>query len=140
MCAINKFLQIFGKILPSTLYLKFSVCITFPFLSICSQFPFSNEQVRILLYRECDWRGRRLLFDSTAVQKDNVSASGPNNLHTTPNCKKYSNYIDTIDGVSYRYTRPDEDFNGIGDMVFGSVSMSMRATTLKVCMTFLYSF
>lgn len=89
--------------------------------------------MRILLYRECDWRGRRLLFDSTAVQKVNVSASGPNTRRTTPDCKKYSNYIDTIDGVSYRYARPDEDFNGIGDMVFGSVSMSVRATTLKVC-------
>ena len=34
----------------------------------CSQFPFSKDQVRILLFRECDWRGRRLLFDSSAIE------------------------------------------------------------------------
>jgi hypothetical protein len=33
-----------------------------------SQFPFNKEQVRILLFRECDWRGRRLLFDSSAIE------------------------------------------------------------------------
>lgn len=33
-----------------------------------SQFPFSKDQVRILLFRECDWRGRRLLFDSSAIE------------------------------------------------------------------------
>lgn len=27
------------------------------------------EQVRILLFRECEWRGRKLLFDSITVQK-----------------------------------------------------------------------
>jgi hypothetical protein len=24
--------------------------------------------VRVLLYRDCDWRGRRLLFDSSAIE------------------------------------------------------------------------
>lgn len=27
------------------------------------------NQVRILLFRECEWRGRKLLFDSMTVQK-----------------------------------------------------------------------
>lgn len=27
------------------------------------------DQVRILLFRECEWRGRKLLFDSMSVQK-----------------------------------------------------------------------
>lgn len=29
----------------------------------------SPEQVRLLLFKECDWRGRKLLFDSSAIQK-----------------------------------------------------------------------
>lgn len=28
-----------------------------------------TDQVRILLFRECEWRGRKLLFDSMMVQK-----------------------------------------------------------------------
>jgi len=34
-----------------------------------SQFPFDATQVRVLLYREDDSHGRRLLFDSHALQK-----------------------------------------------------------------------
>lgn len=34
-----------------------------------SQFPFDTSQVRVLVYRECDSRGRRLLFDSRALEK-----------------------------------------------------------------------
>jgi len=30
---------------------------------------FAPDQVRLVLFRECDFRGRKLLFDSDAVQK-----------------------------------------------------------------------
>ena len=47
----------------------FIILIKFPLLFfLYSQFPFSKDQVRILLFRECDWRGRRLLFDSSAIE------------------------------------------------------------------------
>lgn len=42
---------------------------TLIYSSIFSQFPFDGSQVRILVYRECDTRGRRLLFDSNALEK-----------------------------------------------------------------------
>lgn len=143
------------------------------------QFSFSNDQVRILLYRECDWRGRRLLFDSTALQKiactnkststvpqlssqhvkesappistdcpadygsklssrtQGSSSHKPSNNCTTPTpsaaeMKKNPSYIETVNGISYRYARAEPDFNDIGEMVFGSVAMSVRTTTLKV--------
>lgn len=47
-----------------------------------SQFPFNKEQVRILLFRECDWRGRRLLFDSSAIEPV-TTTSIPNNSQQT---------------------------------------------------------
>lgn len=118
-----------------------------------SQFPFSNEQVRILLYCESDWRGRILLFDSTAIEKVNLSSNGTTTTTTTPNHQQHgpkkqsstgsscggdkkqppSTYIDTVGGYVYRYPRSTEsDFNSIGEMVFGSVAMSVRSTTLKV--------
>ncbi|XP_037807172.1 uncharacterized protein LOC119600753 isoform X1 [Lucilia sericata] len=55
-----------------------------------SQFPFDGRQVRILVYRECDSRGRRLLFDSNALEKvylkednGNVSHSSRHNVKST---------------------------------------------------------
>uniref|UniRef100_A0A1I8NI38 UDENN FNIP1/2-type domain-containing protein n=1 Tax=Musca domestica TaxID=7370 RepID=A0A1I8NI38_MUSDO len=55
-----------------------------------NQFPFDGSQVRILVYRECDTRGRRLLFDSNALEKvyhhkekngNNNSSSGSSSKH-----------------------------------------------------------
>ncbi|EDV96572.1 uncharacterized protein LOC6557094 isoform X2 [Drosophila grimshawi] len=41
-----------------------------------SQFPFDASQVRVLLYRENDSHGRRLLFDSHALQKVTFKDAG----------------------------------------------------------------
>lgn len=32
-------------------------------------FTFTSEQVRVVVFRECDWRGTKLLFDSEAFMK-----------------------------------------------------------------------
>lgn len=112
----------------------------------CSLFPFSGEQVRVLLFRECDWTGRRLLFDSSAVQKINK----PLNNQQSTTSKKQSNkeqlpnscdndgtdpprtYIDICNGYGYTYDHASCESNNIGEMVFGSVAMSFRGTSLKV--------
>lgn len=150
----------------------------------CSPFPFSNDQVRVLLYRECDWRGKRLLFDSSAIECINNSttttsstssscsfsaastASSPSSS-SSPSCSTstassssarshqngnnssssssgYSSssshrsstnssyHIEYCDGFTYKYGKPNADYNNLGEMVFGSVAMSFRGTTLKV--------
>ena len=51
-----------------------------------SRFPFESHQVRIVLYRECDARGRRLLFDSSAIQKSPMTADSTEQMTTTKNC------------------------------------------------------
>lgn len=53
------------------LLLTVSLCL----YSLCSQFPFDASQVRVLLYREDDSHGRRLLFDSHALQKVTLKES-----------------------------------------------------------------
>ncbi|KAG4077195.1 hypothetical protein HA402_016182 [Bradysia odoriphaga] len=92
-------------------------------MKMARQFPFSNEQVRILLYQETESNGRKLLFDSNAIQKVNLSASN------TPADKSY---IEISDGIGYKYVKPENDHNSIGEMVFGSVAMAYRGTALKV--------
>ncbi|XP_075164250.1 uncharacterized protein LOC142236853 isoform X2 [Haematobia irritans] len=49
------------------------------FLKTKNQFPFDGSQVRILVYRECDTRGRRLLFDSNALEKVYLKEKNGNN-------------------------------------------------------------
>lgn len=107
-----------------------------------------------MLYRECDWTGRRLLFDSSAIQKVNVpptqiivSASSvakensskqinSNNKHTA---EKLANgktttrhFIEISNGYGYIYDATPIDSNSIGEMIFGSIAMSFRGTSLKV--------
>lgn len=64
--------------------------------------------MRVLLYRECDWRGRRLLFDSSALEKINVSANPPkctNNVQS-PQCgikkPEKPGHIEYCDGVPFK--------------------------------------
>lgn len=137
-------------------------------ISFSCIFPFSSEQVRVVLFRECDWTGRRLLFDSSAVQKvclatnnqaattpspssssltssassankrnEKLSTSTPdsNGLHST------RSYIDICNGYGYIYDQAScETNNNIGEMVFGSVAMSFKGTSLKVINETLFVF
>ncbi|XP_061398909.1 uncharacterized protein LOC133334611 [Musca vetustissima] len=51
-----------------------------------NHFPFDGSQVRILVYRECDTRGRRLLFDSNALEKVyHKEKNGNNNSSSSSN-------------------------------------------------------
>ncbi|KAM7359085.1 uncharacterized protein ACRADG_003814 isoform 2-T4 [Cochliomyia hominivorax] len=102
-----------------------------------SQFPFDGSQVRILVYRECDSRGRRLLFDSKALEKvylkennGNITAGhntanatitnhNNNNNHKeiidfnttqqTSNNKGHSNgsFIEVCNEYGYKHNRPN---------------------------------
>ncbi|KAH8302564.1 hypothetical protein KR044_008281, partial [Drosophila immigrans] len=121
----------------------------------CSQFPFDVSQVRVLLYKEDDSHGRRLLFDSHALQKvtlkdpSSASAGGgggkflKNEKFTTLQNGKLqakahsnnnsSNLIEVCPEYGYKHNRPSgADITPIGEMVFGSLAMSFCGTALKV--------
>lgn len=85
------------------------------FLSVYfSQFPFNKEQVRVLLFRECDWRGRRLLFDSSAIEPINgaqttpLQTPTPQHINLSVNGKSAIKHdkvhIEYCDGVPYKVT------------------------------------
>lgn len=123
----------------------------FFFFARDSLFPFSHDQVRIVLFRECDWTGRRLLFDSSAIQKVNVSPASKliasessvakentvnNNNDSTEKATNMksasSHFIEVSNGYGYVYDATSIDSNSIGEMIFGSIAMSFRGTSLKV--------
>ncbi|KAL9909834.1 folliculin-interacting protein 1 isoform 1-T5 [Glossina fuscipes fuscipes] len=116
-----------------------------PSKNYLTQFPFDTSQVRVLVYRECDSRGRRLLFDSRALEK--VYSTDEKNVLRKTNAfkmtdqkpKRWSgastcgNFIEICKEYGYRHNRPDSvDITSIGEMVFGALAMSFRGTSLKV--------
>lgn len=97
----------------------------------------------MLIFRECDWTGRRLLFDSNAIQKVCVSSEeraawanlAKNQRQSTNADQKEAtatNYIDICNGFGYVYARTANDSMSLGEMIFGAVAMSFKGTSLKV--------
>jgi hypothetical protein len=69
-------------------------------------FNFSKEQVRVLLFRECDWRGRKLLFDSKAVHKVPLENQPCSKLkfgsRQKSDNKKADTYVEVTNGFGYQ--------------------------------------
>uniref|UniRef100_W8AYT0 Folliculin-interacting protein 2 n=2 Tax=Ceratitis capitata TaxID=7213 RepID=W8AYT0_CERCA len=125
-----------------------------------SQFPFDGRQVRVLLYRECDKTGRKLLFDSNALQKVPLKETNGNNSkagtdrytrlseYTTNNRNRNGNttsksqaykthssnsFIEVCEEYGYKHVQPNSaEFTTVGEMVFGASAMSFRGTAFKV--------
>uniref|UniRef100_A0A8C7BN26 Folliculin interacting protein 1 n=1 Tax=Neovison vison TaxID=452646 RepID=A0A8C7BN26_NEOVI len=67
---------------------------------------FDPSQIRLIVYQDCERRGRNVLFDSSVKRKnEDISVSG---------------------------SRCSSDANMLGEMMFGSVAMSYKGSTLKI--------
>ncbi|CAK9801973.1 Folliculin-interacting protein 2 [Anthophora plagiata] len=90
-------------------------------------------QVRILLFRECEWRGRKLLFDSLSLEKRWCK-----NKTATFNLKNNTDSAnaDSINRVSNRtFERErtaEDDVSLLSEMVFGTVAMTYRGSSFKI--------
>ncbi|NWH79064.1 FNIP2 protein, partial [Piaya cayana] len=116
-----------------------------------SSSEFDLNEIRLIVYQDCERRGRQVLFDSKAVRKideavvqkmaedasvkacvKNCQASNGNN-----NISSHSPSISCMQHIKeqipkYQYTRPASDVNMLGEMMFGSVAMSYKGSTLKI--------
>ncbi|XP_071412270.1 folliculin-interacting protein 2 isoform X3 [Pithys albifrons albifrons] len=116
-----------------------------------SSSEFDLNEIRLIVYQDCERRGRQVLFDSKAVRKidetvlqkladeasvktsaKNYQASNGNN-----NISSHSPTISCMQNIKeqipkYQYTRPASDVNMLGEMMFGSVAMSYKGSTLKI--------
>lgn len=76
-------------------------------LFYCSErlFTFSKDQVQVILFRECDFRGRKLLFDSHAVRKVPLQvANTETSTQVSPDKKVpdvQEKYAETSNGYGY---------------------------------------
>ncbi|XP_014739161.1 PREDICTED: folliculin-interacting protein 2 isoform X3 [Sturnus vulgaris] len=115
-----------------------------------SSSEFDLNEIRLIVYQDCERRGRQVLFDSKAVRKidealvqkmaeeasiktsaRNCQASNGNNVSSHgPSVSCMQNIKEQI--PKYQYTRPASDVNMLGEMMFGSVAMSYKGSTLKI--------
>lgn len=117
----------------------------------CSEFDLSD--IRLIVYQDCERRGRQVMFDSRAVQKMEEAAAQKAEdvpIKMSARCCQESGSVSSSSSSSsshspggslqhakeqlpkYQYTRPASDVNMLGEMMFGSVAMSYKGSTLKI--------
>ncbi|MEE6461133.1 hypothetical protein FKM82_001201 [Ascaphus truei] len=109
--------------------------------------------IRLIVYQDCERRGRQVLFDSKAVLEIKDGTAQRSGEHaptktTIKSCQTSSSGTCTISSCNttpsgctqpakeqlprYQYTKPASDVNMLGEMMFGSVAMSYKGSTLKI--------
>ncbi|XP_043258169.1 folliculin-interacting protein 2 [Colletes gigas] len=90
-------------------------------------------QVRILLFRECEWRGRKLLFDSLSLEKrwrKNKAAAFDLKNNTEPTNNDSINFAGSRSFERERTA--EDDVSLLSEMVFGTVAMTYRGSSFKI--------
>ncbi|XP_025974006.2 folliculin-interacting protein 1 isoform X2 [Dromaius novaehollandiae] len=115
---------------------------------------FDPSQIRLIVYQDCERRGRNVLFDSSAKRKiEDVSVSklcsdaqvrvfgkccqlkpgGDSSSSLDSSINSSSSFSDTKEQCpKYQGSRCSSDANMLGEMMFGSVAMSYKGSTLKI--------
>ncbi|KAH1023887.1 folliculin-interacting protein 2 isoform X1 [Dendroctonus ponderosae] len=83
---------------------------------------FTAKEIRLVLFRECDFRGRKLLFDSDVTEKIPMEKA--------PAEQKF---VEVSNNYGYVVnSKQISDYQHLSEMIFGSVAMSFRGTYLKI--------
>ncbi|XP_064621785.1 folliculin-interacting protein 1-like isoform X2 [Lineus longissimus] len=113
---------------------------------------FKKSQIRLVVFKDHDIRGRNILFDSKAIKKveefegenkrsenkksDNCHTRGYGQKQTPsqPNVEKPTTSPSQSPKISgkYQYSRVGSDTKMLGEMIFGSACLSYRGSSLKV--------
>ncbi|NXH74055.1 FNIP1 protein, partial [Hydrobates tethys] len=115
---------------------------------------FDPSQIRLIVYQDCERRGRNVLFDSSAKRKiEDVSVSklcsdaqvrvfgkccqlkpgGDSSSSLDSSINSSCSFSDPKEQCpKYQGSRCSSDANMLGEMMFGSVAMSYKGSTLKI--------
>ncbi|KAL4710550.1 hypothetical protein ACJJTC_008952 [Scirpophaga incertulas] len=88
-----------------------------------------SEQVRLLLFKECDWRGRKLLFDSSTIERVPVLK---NEKYKVCHADETPCVLEVSEGFTYLYKGPAADASILGEMIFGAVAINSKSVSLKI--------
>ncbi|XP_069754374.1 folliculin-interacting protein 1 isoform X2 [Narcine bancroftii] len=111
---------------------------------------FNPSQIRLIVYQDCERRGRNVLFDSKKTEetssskicneiqtnilekychsKCNTCISSSDSFSSTSSCASSSK----DQSSKCQSSRQSSDANMLGEMMFGSVAMSYKGSTLKI--------
>ncbi|KAH0629765.1 hypothetical protein JD844_012115, partial [Phrynosoma platyrhinos] len=115
---------------------------------------FDPSQIRLIVYQDCERRGRNVLFDSSAKRKTEDSSvsklcsdaqvkvfgkccqlrpggDSSSSLDSSINSSSSSSEIKE-QCPKFQGSRCSSDANMLGEMMFGSVAMSYKGSTLKI--------
>ncbi|XP_023942291.2 folliculin-interacting protein 2 isoform X2 [Bicyclus anynana] len=87
------------------------------------------EQVRLLLYKECDRRGRKVLFDSSTIERVPATKNDKPDFRDTD---KVPCIVEVTEGFTYIYKGQACDTGVLGEMIFGAVAMNCKSVSLKI--------
>ncbi|CAH0728932.1 unnamed protein product, partial [Brenthis ino] len=87
------------------------------------------EQVRLLLYKECDRRGRKVLFDSSTIERVPAHKDDKPDFSNT---EKIPCIVEVSEGYTYIYKGQATDASVLGEMIFGAVAMNCKSVSLKI--------
>ncbi|XP_046960967.1 folliculin-interacting protein 1 isoform X1 [Vanessa cardui] len=89
----------------------------------------TSQQVRLLLYKECDRRGRKVLFDSSTIER---LPAHKNDKPDYRNTDKIPCIMEVSNGYTYVYKGQATDASVLGEMIFGAVAMNCKSVSLKI--------
>ncbi|XP_050682093.1 folliculin-interacting protein 2 isoform X1 [Leptidea sinapis] len=87
------------------------------------------EEVRLLLYKESERSGRKVLFDSTTIEKLPATNDDKPDYGKT---NRFPCIVEVSEGFSYLYKGPASDAGTLGEMIFGAVAMNCKSVSLKI--------
>ncbi|XP_062867486.1 folliculin-interacting protein 1 isoform X2 [Trichomycterus rosablanca] len=107
------------------------------------------SQIRLIVYQDCERRGRNILFDSNTKKRGmelalNTKTCGESQAKMCCQLRSTCGSASSLDSTSSCASEPKEhnrfqgasryssDSNMLGEMMFGSVAMSYKGSTLKI--------
>ena len=80
--------------------------------------------VRVVVFRQCERKGQKLLFDSTTVARERLA--GP------PDLERAELYKEQSDGWGYKYLKAGPDVRQLHDMIFGGAGVAHQQDNMKL--------
>ena len=80
--------------------------------------------VRVVVFRQCERKGQKLLFDSSTVTRERLAGPG--------DVERPELYKEQSEGWGYRYLKAASDVRQLHDMIFGGAGVAHQDINMKL--------
>ena len=81
-------------------------------------------EVRVVVFRQCERKGQKLLFDSSTVTRERLAGTGE--------VERAELYKEQTEGWGYRYLKAGPDVRQLHDMIFGGAGLAHQENNMKL--------